>query len=98
MQLGQNNTLMIRYQFTRNNETNDGVGQFALPSQAYNVANTEQTLQISDTQILSKNVVNETRFQYIRDRNNQAAQNFLPTISVPGAFTDGGNPLGNRYR
>ena len=95
LQLGQNNTLMIRYQFTRNNESNDGVGQFALPSQAYNVANTEQTLQISDTQILSKNVVNETRFQYIRDRNNQTAQNFLPTKSVPGAFTEGGNSMGN---
>jgi hypothetical protein len=95
LQLGQNNTLMIRYQFTQNNETNDGVGQFALPSQAYNVANTEQTLQISDTQVLSKNVVNETRFQYIRDRNNQTSQNFQPTISVLGAFTDGGNSLGN---
>ena len=95
LQLGQNNTLMIRYQFTQNNETNDGVGQFALPSQAYNVANTEQTLQISDTQVLSPNVVNETRFQYIRDRNNQTSQNFQPTISVLGAFTDGGNSLGN---
>ena len=95
LQLGQNNTLMIRYQFTQNNETNDGVGQFALPSQAYNVGNTEQTLQISDTQVLSKNVVNETRFQYIRDRNNQTSQNFQPTISVLGAFTDGGNSLGN---
>ena len=95
LQLGQNNTLMIRYQFTQNNETNDGIGQFALPSQAYNVANTEQTLQISDTQVLSPNVVNETRFQYIRDRNNQTSQNFQPTISVLGAFTDGGNSLGN---
>jgi len=94
LQLGQNNTLMIRYQFTQNNETNDGVGQFALPSQAYNVANTEQTLQISDTQVLSPNVVNETRFQYIRDRNNQTSQNFQPTISVLGEFTSGGNPLG----
>jgi hypothetical protein len=94
LQLGQNNTLMIRYQFTQNNETNDGIGQFALPSQAYNVANTEQTLQISDTQVLSPNVVNETRFQYIRDRNNQTSQNFQPTISVLGEFTSGGNPLG----
>ena len=91
LQLGQNNTLMIRYQFTQNNETNDGVGQFALPSQGYNVGNTEQTLQISDTQILSPSVVNETRFQYIRDRNNQTSQNFQPTISVLGEFTDGGN-------
>ena len=94
LQLGKNNTLMIRYQFTQNNQTNDGVGQFALPSQAYNVGNTEQTLQISDTQVLSPSVINETRFQYIRDRNNQTSQYFTPTISVLGEFTDGGNSLG----
>ena len=95
LQLGQNNTLMIRYQFTQDNETNNGIGQFALPSQGYNVGNTEQTLQISDTQVLSPTIVNETRFQYIRDRNNQTAQSFLPTISVLGAFTDGGNSQGS---
>jgi hypothetical protein len=95
LQLGQKNTLMIRYQFTLDNENNDGVGQLALPSQAYNVADTEQTLQISDTQIISPNVINETRFQYIRDRNNQTAQFFTPTISVLGAFTDGGNAMGD---
>ena len=95
LQLGEKNTLMIRYQFTQDNETNDGVGQFALPSQAYNVTDTEQTLQISDTQIISANVINETRFQYIRDRNNQAAQNFLPTVSVQNEFTDGGNSMGD---
>jgi hypothetical protein len=99
-QLSQNNTLMIRYQFTQDNETNDGVGQLALPSQAYNVTNTEQTLQISDTQIISPNVINETRFQYIRDRNNQTSQNFsltspIPTLQVLGAFTDGPNSLGD---
>ncbi len=95
LQLGQKNTVMIRYQFTQNNETNDGIGQFALPSQGYNVSNTEQTLQISDTQVISSSIVNETRFQYIRDRNNQTAQNFSPTISVQGAFTDGGNSAGD---
>ena len=47
---------------------------FALESQAYNVSNQENTLQLSDTQVLGANVVNETRFQYMRDRDNQAAQ------------------------
>ena len=82
---------MIRYQFTQGNETNDGIGQFALPSQGYNVADTEQTLQISDTQVISSNIVNETRFQYIRERNNQTARIFhrpypckvhLPTAAI----------------
>ena len=94
-QLSPRNTLTVRYQFIQNNENNDGIGQFALASQAYNVSDTEHTLQISDTQILSASVVNETRFQFIRDNNTLAAQNFQPTISVLGAFTGGGNPLGN---
>ena len=93
-QLSPSNTLMVRYQFTQNNENNDGIGQFSLPSQAYKVHDTEQTLQISDTQILSANVVNETRFQFIHDNNTLAAQNFQPTTLVLGAFTGGGNQLG----
>ncbi len=94
-QLGANNTLTARYQFYRENETNDGVGQFSLPSQGYNVTSTEQTLQVSDSQIFGAKIVNETRFQYIRDRNNQNAQSPLPTIGVPGAFTDGGSSQGS---
>jgi Carboxypeptidase regulatory-like domain len=94
-QLGANNTLTARYQFYRENETNNGVGQFSLPSQAYNVTNTEQTLQVSDSQIFGAKIVNETRFQYMRDRNNLNAQSTLPTIGVPGAFTGGGNGQGS---
>ncbi len=94
-QLSPSNTLTVRYQFTQNNQNNAGIGQFSLPSQGYNVNNTEQTVQISDTQILSANVINETRFQYIRDHNTLGAQNFGPTTSVLGAFTSGGNQLGN---
>ena len=93
-QLGTNNTLTVRYMFDRQIETNSGVSQFALESQAYNVANQENTLQLSDTQIISDHVVNETRFQYIRDRDNQAAQSNDPTITVQGAFTGGGSNMG----
>ena len=94
-QLSPGNTLTVRYQYTLNNQNNQGIGPFALASQGYNVSDSEQTLQVSDTQILSANVVNETRFQFIRDHNVLSAQNFQPTISVLGAFTGGGNPLGS---
>jgi Carboxypeptidase regulatory-like domain len=94
-QLSKNNTLTARYQFTDDNETDEGVGQFSLPSQAYNVHELEQTLQISDTQVLSTNIINETRFQYIRDSTNQISASSEPTIQVPGAFISGGNPQGN---
>ncbi|MGA9424740.1 MAG: carboxypeptidase regulatory-like domain-containing protein, partial [Terracidiphilus sp.] len=93
-QLGEKNTLTLRYSLNRQVQTNSGVSQFALQSQAYNVTNYENTLQLVDTQVLSNNAVNETRFQYMRDRDNQAAQNLDPTVTVQGAFTGGGNSIG----
>jgi hypothetical protein len=94
-QLSPSNTLTVRYQYYRDSETNDGVGQFSLPSQAYNTTDTEHTVQISDTQVINTNIVNETRFQYLRDDSSQKVPNFSPTISVLGAFTGGGNQIGN---
>src|SRR6516162_6634058 len=50
-QLTKNNTLSARYQYWQDNQDNNGVGQFSLPTQAYNNNNSEQTFQISDTQL-----------------------------------------------
>jgi hypothetical protein len=93
-QFGANNTLTVRYMYSRQTATNDGVSQFALQSQGYNVSNQENTLQISDTQIISPSIINETHFQYTRDRDSQTAQSALPAITVQGAFTGGGSSLG----
>ena len=93
-QLSSKNVLTVRYQLWQNNETNDGIGQFSLPSQAYNANGTEHTIQVSDTQVISERTVNQTRFQYLHDSSNQTPQNLQPTISVLGAFTGGGNSMG----
>ena len=94
-QLTKTNTLSVRYQYFRNDETNDGITAFSLPSQAYNSLSTEQTLQVSDTQAFGTNIINETRFQYLRDESSQLAQSTAPTVIVGGAFTGGGNNQGN---
>lgn len=93
-QLGDKNTLTVRYMFDRQKQTNSGASLFALQSQAYDVSNYENSLQISDTQVLSPNAVNETRFQYIRAHNNQTPRSTDPTITVAGAFTGGGSNAG----
>lgn len=93
-QLGASNTLTVRYMFDRQVQTNSGVSQFALQSQAYNVLNYENTVQVSDTQILGPSTINETRLQYTRDRNDQAAQNADASVTVQGSFTGGGNNEG----
>ncbi len=93
-QLGDKNTLTVRYMLDRQKQTNSGVSQFALQSQAYDVSNYENSLQVSDSQVLSANAVNETRFQYIRAHDNQVAQNTDATETVQGAFTGGGSNAG----
>jgi uncharacterized membrane protein YgcG len=102
-QLSTNNTLTARYQYERDNEDNNGISTYTLPSLAYNSRSTEHTFQVSDTQVLSPRVINETRFQYLRENNNDLALDNSQTINVMGSFTGGGNSVGtsgdinNRY-
>jgi hypothetical protein len=93
-QLTPSNTLTVRYMYDRQKSTNNGVSQFALQTQGYDTLNQENTLQLSDTQVLNSKVINETRFQYIRDRDSQTPLFSTPTITVQGAFTGGGSNLG----
>jgi len=95
-QVSTNNTLTVRYQYERENESNNGIGQFNLASLGYNQLNTEHQLQVTDTQIINAKIINETRFQFIRETSDQTPLNVTPTISVQGAFVSGGNSNG-RY-
>jgi hypothetical protein len=94
VQAGRDQTLSARYEFSRQTQDDLLSSQFSLPSQAIDTRNQQQTLQLSDTQTYGPHVVNETRFQYVRIRNNQLSQNDSPTVIVEGAFTGGGNNLG----
>lgn len=93
-QITQNNTVTLRYSFFRANDANQGIGQQSLPSLGANSSRYENSLQVSDTQILGVNAVDDTRFEYERSHNSQNPLNTTPTISVPGSFTDGGSPAG----
>jgi hypothetical protein len=94
IQLGANNTLTVRYDFYRAMQSGEGVGQTSLPEQAYGTHNVENTIQVSDSLVLSKNLVDDIRFQYRRIRNDTAPASLVPTVTVQGAFTDGGNNNG----
>lgn len=89
-QLGERNTLTLRYQYFDNSQQGSGPGQFSLPSQAFTEDETEHTVQISDTQVLTDKIVNETRLQYIHERDRQNPVSTDPTVQVQGAFTSGG--------
>lgn len=92
--LSEKNTLVTRFQLYQSSQTNSGVGGFSLPQAGYNLDSSEYELQVSDTQILSPKVINETRFELGRNRDTQKALSIDPTVSVSGAFTSGGSNSG----
>jgi len=92
--LGEKNTLTVRYQYNVNGVQNSGIGNTNLPTVGYNTESTENTIQISDTQIVNQHVINETRFEYQRDYATQDPVSVTPTVSVQGIFTAGGSSLG----
>ncbi|MDQ3651710.1 MAG: carboxypeptidase regulatory-like domain-containing protein [Acidobacteriota bacterium] len=93
-QLNQNNTLVGRYSYTRGNNLGEGIGNFNLLSRAYNSSNTEHTFQLTETAIINQRVVNETRFQMIRENRTEDSDNSVPAINVLDAFTGGGPTTG----
>jgi hypothetical protein len=103
-QLTPSNTLTARYQFLKNDQENQGIGGLTLAGRAYAEHQTQHTLQVGDTQVLSAHLINETRFQFIRDTSSQIAN--LPgvaALNVLGEFSGGGSTVGqtldtiNRY-
>jgi Carboxypeptidase regulatory-like domain len=97
-QLSPRNTLTVNYRYFEIGERNDGVDTQALPSQAFNRTRHHHNLQLIDNQVLSQNVVNETRFQYLHFHNSEVPQNFSPTLDVLGAFLGGGDSSGSFER
>ena len=93
-QLNAANTLVVRYSYTNTKADNVGASDFSLPERAFSRSNTTQTMQVTETAILSPVLMNETRFQYIRIRGEQDGNNVIPTIVVQDAFIAGGSQVG----
>src|SRR4051812_26921720 len=59
-QLNTNNTLVVRYSYSRFKAERIGASDFSLPSRAFNRSNRQQTVQITETAVLSPKMLNET--------------------------------------
>jgi hypothetical protein len=95
-QINPSNTLVGRYTYTKNTRI-VGVGGFSLPTRAYDTEQTEHTVQFTETAVISKTIVNETRFQFEHSSNVQNADNSTPTLEVQDAFTGGGSQVGQSH-
>ncbi len=71
--INDKNTLVARYQNTRIGQDDNGVGGYNLLSQAYNTTNQENTVQLTETMVISPKAINETRFQYQHVTSNNIA-------------------------
>jgi len=71
-----------------------GAGGFSLGSRRYNMFSTQQTARVTETAIINKKTVNETRFQFNHQTSGDTANNSIPTINVQEAFTGGGSQIG----
>jgi hypothetical protein len=92
-QLNATNTLIARYNYAHTNRV-AGVGGFNLASQKYDVKNTEQSIQLTETAVINKTIVNETRLSFEHDVSNQKGISTLATINVQDSFVDGGSQVG----
>ncbi|HEV8186295.1 MAG TPA: TonB-dependent receptor [Pyrinomonadaceae bacterium] len=95
-QINKNHTLVARYNYAKNTRLT-GTGGFNLPERAYNSENSEQGVQLTETAIINKTIVNETRFSFERQQTAQNADNSIATIDVQDAFTGGGSQVGNAH-
>jgi hypothetical protein len=90
LQLGQKNTLTARYQFFRDSDSGVLGTTTDLPTQATGSTSIEHTVQLSDAEVINDHIVNETRFQYLRDSSNDTSVSAAPQVQVAGYFTGGG--------
>ncbi|HWN09857.1 MAG TPA: carboxypeptidase regulatory-like domain-containing protein [Pyrinomonadaceae bacterium] len=93
-QINTNNTLIARYSYSRSSSKNSGVVGFSLPERAYDTASTQQSFSVTETAILNASMINETRFQVNRNRNESFGDNTIPVLNVSGAFVSGGSQVG----
>ncbi len=93
-QLNPANTLVGRFEVLRSSSSNNGIGQFTLPSRAYDSTMNGNTLQLTETAILSPTAINETRFEYMRMRQEQSALELAPALNVLDSFQSGGSTQG----
>jgi hypothetical protein len=93
-QLNANNTLIARYSYTHSSTINNGVGGFSLPERAFTSSSTQQNIQLTETSVLNAAMINETKFQFTRQRNESLGDISRPTLDVSSSFTGGGSQVG----
>jgi len=94
-QVTKNNFASIRDSFYRTTTSGGGVGTLNLPQQAISSVSNINELQIADTWIINSHLLMEPHFLWRHIGNDQTSSFLTPTVTVQGAFTTGGNSVGD---
>jgi hypothetical protein len=95
--LGTRQTLSIDVRGENGTRSNLGVGDFDLPSRAFDREDRESQLRTSLTGLIAPKIAHELKVQYRDTRTRTLSENADPAIVVIDAFSSGGaGQVGNR--
>jgi hypothetical protein len=94
-QVNKSHSLSAQYIYIPTSRENVGIGEYSLPSRAYETSDSQHILRLTERAIFKSRIINQTLFQFSRTRLNQNADNSIPTIEVLDAFVDGGTQVGD---
>lgn len=89
-QMNQYNSLMFRYDFSRNNIDGLGIGGTSLADRGFDHKLSENSFRLSGTAVLSPRAVNVFRLGLTLRGIGQDAVSNAPAIVVAGSFSSGG--------
>src|SRR5262249_32218907 len=78
-QLNKNNTIVARYEYEHSQNLTIPCLPYSLPSRIYKNFSSQQTARVTETAVLNKTIVNETRFQFNHQTSGDTANNTIPT-------------------
>ena len=95
LKVNKMHTLVGRFNYSQSTQDLQGVGGFSLPSRAYRGRRTNFIMQLTETALVNEKTVNETRFQWVRNRFSQNSLVDAFALNVLDSFNGGGSQVGS---
>ena len=92
--INKKHTLVGRFSYNGSSQDLQGIGGFSLPSRAFAGRRSNYVVQLTETAMLNEKTVNETRFQWIRNRFTQTSSDNGFALNVLDSFFGGGAQVG----
>src|SRR6185503_6693214 len=95
LKINKVHTLVGRFSYNGSTQDLQGVGGFSLPTRAYKGKRINFIVQLTETALINEKTVNETRFQFSRNRNYQTGILDDFAWNVQDSFFGGGSQVGS---